>query len=126
VNDANWPRWGPAPRALVEGLRAAPAGRPGYLLRYSGALLADFHRTLFEGGLYLYPEDAERPEGRIRLLYEAAPLALVAEAAGGRASTGRGRILDVVAADYHQRTPLYIGSAREVEWAERCHRDTGT
>jgi fructose-1,6-bisphosphatase I len=123
-NDANTPRWGPAPRALVDRLRAADTGEGRYSLRYSGALVADFHRTLLEGGLYLYPEDAERPEGRIRLLYEAAPLAWVAEAAGGRASTGRRRVLEVAATDHHQRTPLYIGSAREVEWAERCYRET--
>jgi fructose-1,6-bisphosphatase I len=124
VNDANWSRWGPAPRALVERLRAARNGGAPYALRYSGALVADFHRTVVEGGIYLYPEDAGRPEGRIRLLYEAAPLALVAEAAGGRASTGQGRILDVVATDYHQRPPIYIGSAEEVAWAERCHRES--
>jgi fructose-1,6-bisphosphatase I len=123
VNDANWPRWGPAARVLVEQLRIARNQDVPYALRYSGALVADFHRMLLEGGIYLYPEDADRPEGRIRLLYEAAPLALVAEAAGGRASTGRGRILDVVATDYHQRTPLYIGSAEEVGWAERCFGD---
>jgi len=126
VNDANWPRWGPGPRALIEGLRLARDGKaPPYALRYSGAMVADFHRTLVEGGIYLYPEDSGRPDGRIRLLYEAAPLALVGEAAGGRASTGRTRILDVVATEYHQRTPCYIGSAEEVAWAERCIRDTG-
>lgn len=124
VNDANWPRWGPAPRALVEWLRAATdAGRRS--LRYSGALVADFHRVLLEGGIYLYPADAERPTGRIRLLYEAAPLAMVAEAAGGRASAGRGRVLEVAARDPHQRTPLYLGSAGDVEQAERFHRETG-
>jgi fructose-1,6-bisphosphatase I len=123
VNDANWPKWGPAPRALVEQLRRAHRGDVSYALRYSGALVADFHRTLVEGGLYLYPPDTGRPDGRIRLLYEAAPLALVAEAAGARASTGRGRILDVIAADYHQCTPLYIGSAEEMTWAERAHRE---
>jgi fructose-1,6-bisphosphatase I len=123
VNDANWPRWGPAPRALVERLRLARNEDVPYSLRYSGALAADFHRTLVEGGIYLYPEDAGRPAGRIRLLYEAAPLALVAEAAGGRASTGHARILDVVATDHHQRTPFYVGSAEEVTWAERCHRN---
>ena len=122
VNDANWPRWGPAARALVEHLRAA-SGQTRYALRYSGALAADFHRALLEGGIYLYPEDTERPQGRIRLLYEAAPLALLAEAAGGHASTGRRRILDVAATDYHQRTPLYIGSVEEVGWAERYHRE---
>ena len=125
VNDANWPIWRPAARALVERLRLARNKDLPYSLRYSGALVADFHRTLVEGGIYLYPEDARRPDGRIRLLYEAAPLALVAEAAGGRASTGHARILDVVATDYHQRTPLYIGSAEEVTWAERCYREAG-
>jgi fructose-1,6-bisphosphatase len=65
----------------------------------------------------------ELPTPVVWLLYEAAPLALVAEAAGARASTGRGRILDVVATDYHQRTPLYIGSAQEVTWAERSHQE---
>ena len=125
VNDANWPSWRPAARALVERLRLARTKDLPYALRYSGALVADFHRTLVEGGIYLYPEDARRPDGRIRLLYEAAPLALVAEAAGGRASTGHARILDVVATDYHQRTPLYIGSAEEVTWAERCYREAG-
>jgi fructose-1,6-bisphosphatase I len=122
VNDANWPRWGPGPRALVDQLRQAPDGM-GYRLRYSGAMVADVHRTVVEGGIYLYPEDATRPDGRIRLLYEAAPLALVAETAGGRASTGRGRILDVAATQYHQCTPCYIGSAAEVARAERCLRD---
>jgi len=123
VNDASWPRWGPGPRALVEALRGTRDGDRRYALRYSGAMVADFHRTLLEGGIYLYPEDANRPEGRIRLLYEAAPLAQVAEAAGGRASTGTRRILEVDATDYHQRTPCYIGSVEEVERAERCVRD---
>lgn len=123
VNDASWPRWGPAPRALVESLRGPRDGTRRYALRYSGALVADFHRTLVEGGIYLYPEDADRPEGRIRLLYEAAPLAQVAETAGGRGSTGTRRILEVDATDYHQRTPCYIGSVEEVDQAERCVRD---
>jgi fructose-1,6-bisphosphatase I len=123
VNDANWPRWSPVMQALVEQLRRARNRDTSYALRYSGALVADFHRTLVEGGIYLYPEDTRRPDGRIRLLYEAAPLALVAEAAGGGASTGRARILDVLATDYHQRTPLFIGSAEEVGWVERGYRE---
>lgn len=122
VNDANWPAWGAADRALLEWLRAEDGRRPGYRLRYSGALAADFHRTLLEGGLYLYPGDARRPAGRIRLLYEAAPLALVAEAAGGRASTGRERVLDVVPSRPEATTPLYLGGVVEVRQAERCHR----
>jgi fructose-1,6-bisphosphatase I len=89
-----------------------------------GALVADFHRTLLEGGIYLYPAEAagERGAGKLRLLYEDAPLALVAEAAGGGASTGRERILDLTATAYHQRVPLLIGSTEEVEHVVRLYR----
>jgi fructose-1,6-bisphosphatase I len=125
ANEGNAPRWGPASRALVDALRTPAVGGAPHSLRYCGALVADFHRILLEGGIYLYPADAGRPDGRIRLLYEAAPLALVAEAAGGGASTGRGRVLDVVATSPAQPTPLFIGSAEEVREAERRHRGDG-
>jgi fructose-1,6-bisphosphatase I len=123
VNEGNAPRWGQAARALVDALRAPGGGGRAHSLRYGGALVADFHRILLEGGIYLYPADADRPAGRIRLLYEAAPLALIAEAAGARASTGRGRILEVVATCPEQATPLFIGSVEEVDEAERHHRE---
>jgi fructose-1,6-bisphosphatase I len=124
VNDANWARWAPAVRAFIEALRANPNGVRPYSQRYVGALVADFHRTLLEGGIYLYPAEAagERGAGKLRLLYEAAPLALVAEAAGGGASTGRERILDLTATAYHQRVPLLIGSTEEVEHVVRLYR----
>ena len=86
-----------------------------YSLRYSGALLADLHRILFEGGVYYYPEDEEKPDGKLRLLYECAPLALIAEEAGGAATSGGERILDIDPEEIHQRVPLIIGSKREVE-----------
>lgn len=124
-NDGNWNRWGPAPRALIESFRSGLAGTRPYSLRYVGALVADFHRTLLEGGIYLYPaEVGAKTAGKLRLLYEAAPLALVAEQAGGRASTGTERILDVAATGYHQRVPLYIGSGDELRRAETLHRET--
>jgi fructose-1,6-bisphosphatase I len=122
VNHANAPDWAAAPRALVDWLRRPGAGAAPHVLRYCGALVADFHRILLEGGLYLYPPDATRPDGRLRLLYEAAPLALVAEAAGGAATTGCERLLDVIATRPEQPVPLYIGSREEVERAEACHR----
>jgi fructose-1,6-bisphosphatase I len=127
VNDANWERWGPAPRAFLTALRAEAArGRP-YAQRYGGALVADFHRILLEGGIYLYPAEpgGARAAGRLRLLYEGAPLALIAEAAGGRASTGTGRVLDVRAGEPHQRVPLLIGSAAEVDRAVALHDGPG-
>lgn len=123
VNEANRRHWPPAARDCVETLKGGGAtGRP-HSLRYVGALVADFHRILLEGGVYLYPaEPLRRPTGRLRLLYEAAPLALVAEQAGGRASTGTARVLEVAATAFHQRVPLLIGSPREVALAEACYR----
>jgi fructose-1,6-bisphosphatase I len=122
VNEANWHRWGPGPREFVESLRAEP--KPSYSSRYVGSLVADMHRCLLEGGIYLYPAEADgkRSRGKLRLLYEAAPLAWIVEQAGGRASTGTERILDLVATDHHQRVPLFIGSAEEVGRAEACCR----
>jgi fructose-1,6-bisphosphatase I len=88
-------------------------GRP-YSLRYIGALVADLHRSLIEGGIYFYPPDPKRAEGKLRLLYECAPLAFLTEQAGGRASTGTERILELETNAAHQRAPLVIGSADEV------------
>jgi len=92
-------------------------GRP-YSGRYSGCLVADVHRILLDGGLYLYPGELANPEGKIRLLYEANPLAWMVEQAGGKASTGAMRILDVEVKQLHQRVPLIIGSANDVRDAE--------
>ncbi len=94
-----------------------------YSLRYSGALVADLHRCLLEGGLYFYPADTQQKEGKLRLLYECAPLALIIEHAGGQASTGTQRVLDIQAESIHQRVPLVIGSAEEVALYERFLRD---
>ncbi len=112
--------WAPNVRAYADYViqRDPASGRP-YSLRYSGALVADFHRSLLEGGIYLYPADNGHPDGKLRLLYECAPLAFIVEAAGGHASTGRARILDLRAQSLHQRAPLAIGSRAEVELYER-------
>ena len=91
-------------------------GKP-YSARYIGALVGDFHRTLLKGGIYMYPGEAKKPEGKLRLLYENAPLAFLCEKAGGAASNGKQRILDVVPTKLHERTPLYIGSKGDVEEA---------
>lgn len=87
----------------------------GYSSRYIGSLVADFHRTLVRGGVFLYPETKKSPEGKLRLLYEANPLAFLAEQAGGLATDGTQRILEKVPRAMHQRTPLIIGSKEEVE-----------
>jgi fructose-1,6-bisphosphatase I len=87
----------------------------GYTLRYIGSLVADFHRTLVRGGVFLYPQTKKAPEGKLRLLYEANPLAFMAEQAGGLATDGKQRILDKQPHAMHERTPLIIGSKLEVE-----------
>ena len=92
-------------------------GRP-YSARYIGSLVADFHRNLLKGGIFLYPGDAKAPQGKLRLIYEASPLAFIVEQAGGRASTGLEPILDLQPEKLHQRVPLIIGSAGDVEEAE--------
>jgi fructose-1,6-bisphosphatase I len=118
VNEANEGKWDEATRRLVGRLRSGGVGEMK-TARYVGSLVADFHRTLMRGGLFGYPGEAKKPEGKIRLLYEAAPLAFVAEKAGGAASTGKGRILEVVPRDVHERTPIFIGGAEDVADAVR-------
>lgn len=109
--------WDPGFRRFVERHSQAGHGR-AYSLRYIGALVADFHRVLLRGGVFFYPGDAKNPHGKLRLLYEAAPLAFLAEAAGGAASNGMRRIQELVPDGLHVRTPLVIGSRHEVETIE--------
>ena len=85
--------------------------------RYIGSLVADFHRNLMKGGIYLYPGTAKAPKGKLRLLYEANPLAMIVEQAGGMATDGTTRILDLKPTELHQRCPLYIGSKGMVQKA---------
>ncbi len=88
-----------------------------YSARYIGSLVADFHRNLIKGGIYIYPGTDKSPEGKLRLMYESNPLAFIVEQAGGSASFGTGRILDMQPKELHQRTPLFIGSKNMVEKA---------
>lgn len=119
VNEGNYHKWPEGTRRYLDYLKEPDkaTGRP-YVGRYSGCLAADVHRILLGGGIYLYPGETDKPEGKLRLLYEANPLALVVEQAGGSASTGTQRILDVEAKALHQRVPLLIGSADDVSQAE--------
>lgn len=119
ANEGNYHRWLPGTRKYVDALKVKDkaAGRP-YSARYSGCLVADVHRILLGGGIYLYPGEIDKPEGKLRLLYEANPMAMVVEHAGGKATTGTERILDLEPKALHQRVPLIIGSAEDVEQAE--------
>lgn len=113
VNESYYDRWAPGQRRFVSELK----GEGGLSTRYIGSLVGDFHRTLLSGGIFMYPADSRSPRGKLRLLYEAAPLAMICKAAGGGAIDGRGDILDQVPTELHQRTPLYIGSLDLVERA---------
>jgi fructose-1,6-bisphosphatase I len=116
INEGNEAVWDERVREWVRYLKTPDkaSGRP-YSGRYIGTLVADFHRTLLKGGIFAYPADSKNPNGKLRLLYEAAPMAMVAKAAGGFASTGSQAILDVVPTQLHQRVPLFIGSRLDVE-----------
>jgi fructose-1,6-bisphosphatase I len=87
--------------------------------RYIGSLVADFHRNLIKGGIFLYPADTSNPDGKLRLMYECAPMAFLAEQASGAATDGRKRILEIVPEALHQRVPLVIGCRREVEFVRQ-------
>jgi fructose-1,6-bisphosphatase I len=114
VNEANSDGFPEGYRRFLARLRAGEAGRT-YSSRYIGSLVADFHRTLLKGGVFLYPPTASHPGGKLRLMYEANPIAFLAEQAGGLATDGTRRILDVAPTGLHQRTPLVVGGRAEVE-----------
>jgi fructose-1,6-bisphosphatase I len=115
VNEGNTAKWDEGTRRWVEYLKSEdPETKRPYGARYVGSLVADAHRTLLKGGIFAYPADRKSPKGKLRLLYEANPMAFIFEAAGGRGSTGKSRILDVVPDALHARTPLILGSAEDV------------
>jgi fructose-1,6-bisphosphatase I len=98
--------------------QTTPEGKRTHTARFIGSLVADFHRNLLKGGIYIYPHTTDAPAGRLRLLYECAPLAWIIEQAGGKASNGSERILDLVPTDLHERAPYFVGSAEMVNKAE--------
>ena len=114
VNEANESKWDSKTQAMVRAFRMQQTKCGKRSARYAGALVGDFHRTLLKGGVYMYPGEAKKPEGKLRLLYENAPLAWVCERAGGMASNGKQRILDVTPDKLHMRTPLFLGSKGDV------------
>lgn len=120
VNHAYFPRWSPAVQRYIRWLQGGEDGTaPVMSSRYIGSLVADFHRNLLRGGVFCYPAEVGKPHGKIRLLYEAGPLAFLIEQAGGYASNGRVPILDIQPDNLHQRTPLFIGNRSLVEKAEQ-------
>lgn len=123
VNEAYRDTFPPVYRTYLERLRTGALGGSGYASRYIGSLVADFHRTLLKGGIFLYPPTGDHPRGKLRLLYEANPIAFIAEQAGGAACAGAERVLDIIPTSIHQRTPLIVGSQFEMEEFYRCLRE---
>jgi fructose-1,6-bisphosphatase I len=119
VNDSYETMWTDDVIELMRKYRGLADGRKPLNGRYVGSLVADFHRNLLGGGIFAYPANTKSPKGKLRLLYEANPLAFIVEQAGGAAIDGSRRILDVKPTELHQRTPLYIGSKQEIELARQ-------
>ena len=124
INEGNYIRF---PQGVKKYLKFCqeedlPTHRP-YTSRYIGSLVADFHRNLLKGGIYLYPSTASHPQGKLRLLYECNPMAFLAEQAGGKASDGKNRILDLQPETLHQRCPFFCGNEAMVDDVERFIRE---
>jgi len=127
VNVSNERFWEPPVRRYVEECIEGASGPRGadFNMRWIASMVAEVHRILLRGGLFMYPRDGKRPDtpGRLRLMYEANPMAMIVEQAGGAASTGRERLLDVVPTGIHQRVPVILGTREEVERLERYHAE---
>jgi fructose-1,6-bisphosphatase I len=126
VNEGNYNFWDDGARKYVDYIKNPAADHKRiYSGRYIGSLVADFHRNLLQGGIFLYPadhKDPRKPKGKLRLMCEANPMSFIVEQAGGAASTGDQRILDIVPEELHQRVPLIIGSKKDVETFVDFHR----
>ncbi len=114
INEAHYNSWKTGQQLLIDHLKDGG----DFSSRYIGSLVADFHRTLLQGGIFMYPSGKGAPEGKLRLLYECSPIAMLAKQAGGRASTGARDVLEVIPDSLHQRVPLYVGNSELVDLAE--------
>ncbi len=119
INEGSYAQFNEGTKKYLDYIKEEdPATNRPYSTRYIGSLVADFHRNLLTGGVFVYPPTTKHLKGKLRLMYEANPLAFICEQAGGRATNGRDRILDIQPLELHQRTPLYIGSVDDVIVAE--------
>lgn len=119
VNEGNYVHFPQGVKDYIKYCQMEEGDRP-YTSRYIGSLVSDFHRNMIKGGIYLYPSTSTNPNGKLRLLYECNPMAFLAEQAGGKASDGFNRILDIQPTELHQRVPFFCGSTNMVETAEAC------
>ena len=119
VNEGNYIHFPQGVKNYIKYCQEETEDRP-YTSRYIGSLVSDFHRNMIKGGIYMYPESSKAPQGKLRLLYECNPVAFLAEQAGGKASNGQQRILDILPTALHERSPFYCGSTQMVATLEQC------
>jgi fructose-1,6-bisphosphatase I len=119
INEGNYKYWHPGLKKYIKYLQDEDKStdRP-YSSRYVGSMVADIHRSLLYGGIFMYPADSRSPQGKLRLMYECNPMAYIIESAGGRASNGKQRILEIKPTSLHERTPIFIGSEYDVKMVE--------
>lgn len=117
INEGNYAHFPQGVKDYIKYCQAEEEDRP-YTFRYIGSLVSDFHRNMIKGGIYIYPSTTKTPQGKLRLLYECNPIAFLSEQAGGKATDGYQRIMDIVPTELHQRVPLFCGSTKMVEKAE--------
>ncbi|MFZ2865541.1 MAG: class 1 fructose-bisphosphatase, partial [Ignavibacteriaceae bacterium] len=124
INEGNYLYWHQGLKKYIKWLQDEDkaTSRP-YSARYIGSMVADIHRNLLYGGIFMYPADSRNPNGKLRLMYECNPMAFLVEQAGGRASDGKQRILEVQPKSLHQRTPIFIGSEEDVLLVEKFLRE---
>jgi len=120
INEGNYLYWHPGLKKYIKWLQEEDKAtdRP-YTSRYIGSMVADIHRNMLYGGIFMYPADSRNPNGKLRLMYECNPMSFIVEAAGGRASNGKQRILDIKPSSLHQRTPIFIGCEDDVKMVEK-------
>jgi len=123
INEGNCAHWDEAVKKYVESKKFPGEGKKPYSLRYVGSMVADVHRTLLYGGIFMYPSDKNSPNGKLRVLYEVFPMSYIMERAGGKSSTGWSRILSSTPKKIHERMPIILGSPDDVDDVERFYQD---
>jgi fructose-1,6-bisphosphatase I len=123
LNEGNYFSWPQGLKNYIKYLQANLFEGKPYQARYVGSMVADLHRTLLYGGIFIYPGDKRNPKGKLRLMYECNPMAFIMEEAGGRATDGKKRILELQPENLHERTPIYIGSEDDVLLVEKYLRE---
>lgn len=122
INEGNAASWDAPTSAFVEYCKRPPNGKKAKKARYIGSMVADVHRTLLYGGIFCYPGNKTNRHGKLRLLYEGNPMSMLVEQAGGRATTGTERVMEIQPQKLHQRIPIFMGSTEDVLLVEQLYK----